>query len=86
LQFHALGLVGHSALEVAARAFYAQQDTLTPLAVAAGAMVIGIASSLVLMQLLSYGGLALGNAIGFTVESGALIVLIELRLRRKNGQ
>ncbi len=85
LQFYALGLVGHSALEVAARAFYAQQDTLTPLLAAAGAMVIAIAASLIFMRFLSYGGLALGNAIGFTVESGALILLLELRLRRKNG-
>ena len=53
--------------------------------VAAGAMVIAIAASLIFMRFLSYGGLALGNAIGFTVESGALILLLELRLRRKNG-
>ncbi len=83
LQFYALGLVGHSALEVAARTFYAQQDTRTPLLVAAAAMVIAIAASLVLMRPLSYGGLALGNAIGFTVESGVLVWLMERRLRGK---
>jgi putative peptidoglycan lipid II flippase len=81
LQFYALGLVGHSALEVAARTFYAQQDTRTPLAVAAGAMVIAVTASLILMRPLSYGGLALGNAIGFTVESSTLIGLMERRLR-----
>jgi putative peptidoglycan lipid II flippase len=80
LQFYALGLMGHSALEVAARTFYAQQDTRTPLAVAAGAMVIAVTASLILMRPLSYGGLALGNAIGFTVESGALVWLMERRL------
>ena len=80
LQFYALGLVGHSALEVAARTFYAQQDTRTPLAVAAGAMLIAVTASLILMRPLSYGGLALGNAIGFTVESGVLVWLMERRL------
>jgi putative peptidoglycan lipid II flippase len=80
LQFYALGLVGHSALEVAARTFYAQQDTRTPLAVAAGAMVITVSACLILMRPLSYGGLALGNAIGFTVESGVLVWLMERRL------
>jgi putative peptidoglycan lipid II flippase len=80
LQFYALGLMGHSALEVAARMFYAQQDTRTPLAVAAGAMVIAVTASLILMRPLSYGGLALGNAIGFTVESGVLVWLMERRL------
>jgi len=83
LQFYALGLVGHSALEVAARTFYAQQDTRTPLAVATGAMLITVTACLVLMHPLSYGGLALGNAIGFTVESGVLIWLMEKRLSQQ---
>jgi putative peptidoglycan lipid II flippase len=81
LRFYALGLVGHSALEVAARVFYAQQDTRTPLIVAAGAMCVAVISSLLLVHPLSYGGLALGNAIGFTVETGVLIWLMEKRLR-----
>ena len=86
LQFYALGLVGHSALEVAARTFYAQQDTRTPLFVAAGAMLVTVTASLALMRPLSYGGLALGNAIGFTVESGTLVWLMERRLARQTLQ
>ena len=35
---YALGMIGHSMLEVTARTFYAQQDTWTPLYVAVGAM------------------------------------------------
>jgi putative peptidoglycan lipid II flippase len=81
LRFYALGLAGHSALEVAARTFYAQQDTRTPLIVAAGSMLVAVAASLVLMNPLSYGGLALGNGIGFTVEAGVLVWLMERRLR-----
>ena len=80
LQFYALGLVGHSMLEVAARTFYAQKDTLTPLIVAVGAMLVAVTASWLLMRPLSYGGLALGNAIGFTVESGVLVWLMEKRL------
>jgi putative peptidoglycan lipid II flippase len=80
LQFYALGLVGHSALEVAARTFYAQQDTRTPLIVASGAMLITVAACLVLIVPLGHGGLALGNAIGFTAESGVLLWLMEKRL------
>jgi putative peptidoglycan lipid II flippase len=81
LQFYALGLAGHSVIEVAARTFYAQQDTRTPLMVAAGSMLVAVIASLVLMRPLSYGGLALGNVIGFTVEAGVLVWLIEKRLR-----
>jgi len=47
LKFYALGLAGHSALEVAARTFYAQQDTRTPLMVAAGSMLVAVTASLV---------------------------------------
>ena len=81
LKFYALGLAGHSTLEVAARMFYAQQDTRTPLVVAAGSMLVSVAASFVLMRFLSYGGLALGNGIGFTVEAGVLVWLMERRLR-----
>jgi putative peptidoglycan lipid II flippase len=83
LRFYALGLAGHSALEVAARTFYAQQDTRTPVAIALNAMTIGILACVMLMQPLGYGGLALGNAIGFTVEAGALVIVMEMRLARR---
>jgi putative peptidoglycan lipid II flippase len=49
LRFFALGLVVHSALEVVARSFYADKDTLTPLGAALG----GAAINLVLSFLLS---------------------------------
>jgi putative peptidoglycan lipid II flippase len=77
---YALGLIGHSMLEVGARTFYAQQDTRTPLLVAVGAMTIGIAASLLLRDLLGVGGLALASAIGVTVEVAALLILLRRRL------
>ena len=40
LRFFALGLVVHSALEIVARSFYADKDTLTPLWAAAGGALI----------------------------------------------
>lgn len=49
LRFFALGLVVHSALEIVARSFYADKDTLTPLWAALG----GAAINLVLSVLLS---------------------------------
>ena len=44
VRFYALGLVGHACLEVAARAFFAQQDTVTPLLIAAGSAAVNIAA------------------------------------------
>ncbi|MEP6988347.1 MAG: murein biosynthesis integral membrane protein MurJ, partial [Chloroflexota bacterium] len=48
LRFFALGLVVHSALEVVARSFYADKDTLTPLWAAAGGAIINFVLALVL--------------------------------------
>jgi putative peptidoglycan lipid II flippase len=42
LQFFAIGIVVHSMLEVVARSFYADKDTLTPLLVAFGGAIITI--------------------------------------------
>lgn len=79
LQFYALALVGHSVLEIAARLFYAQKDTVTPMKVAAVAMLVNIGLSVVLIRYLSYGGLALANAVAFTLEA---ILLLGIARRR----
>lgn len=48
LQFFALGLIVHSALEVVARSFYADKDTLTPLWAALGGAAINFVLSFTL--------------------------------------
>jgi putative peptidoglycan lipid II flippase len=78
---YALGLIGQSTLEVGARTFYAQQDTLTPLYVAAGAMLVNIVASFVLRDGLGVGGLALANSVGVTVEVSALLIVLRQRLK-----
>jgi putative peptidoglycan lipid II flippase len=86
LGFFAVGLVGHSALEILGRAFYAMHDTWTP----AGAAVIAVALNGILGLLLPplferigwrpIGGLALATAIAALVEAGLLIVRADQRL------
>lgn len=83
LRFYALGLVGHSALEVVSRAFYAQHDTKTPFLVAAGAMLAHLGLSLVLMGPLAHGGLALANSLAVTLEVTGLWWIAR---RRAKGQ
>ncbi len=82
LRFFALGLVGHATLELAARAFFAQQDTVTPLFVAVGSAVASIALGIVLMGPLGAGGLALGNSIAIT---GEVLVLMAILRKRWHG-
>ena len=53
LQFFALGLIVHSALEVIARSFYADKDTLTPLYAAIGGATINLVGSIVFSNVLA---------------------------------
>jgi putative peptidoglycan lipid II flippase len=80
---YALGMIGHSMLEVTARTFYAQQDTWTPLYVAVGAMCVAIMASFLLRDALGVGGLALANAIGVSVEVITLLLILRRRWRKQ---
>jgi putative peptidoglycan lipid II flippase len=82
LEFYAIGLAGQSCLELVARAFFAQQDTITPLIVATGSGIVNILLALVLMGPLGHGGLALANSLAVSAE--VLVLLLILR-RRLNG-
>ncbi len=79
LRWYALGLVGHSCLELAARAFFAQQDTIRPLIIAAAWSAVSIVSGALLMGPLRHGGLALANSLAITGE--VLTLLLVLRRR-----
>ena len=80
LQFYLLGLLAHSALEIIVRAFYAVQNTITPVAVGIAAMIFNISLSLMLVGPLSFGGLALANSTATTVEMLVLLWLLRKRL------
>jgi putative peptidoglycan lipid II flippase len=80
LQFYALGLVAHSALEILTRGFYSMHDTRTPVIVGVGAMILNIVLSLVLIRPLQHGGLALANSAATIVETVLLLLIIRGRL------
>jgi putative peptidoglycan lipid II flippase len=82
LQFWALALVGHSALEVVNRLFYAQKDAVTPLWGALVGMVINLTLAVGLYRPLDAGGLALANAVAVTVE---VLILLVIANRRMGG-
>jgi putative peptidoglycan lipid II flippase len=82
LLFYAAGLLAHSTLEVLARAYYALHDTLTPVAVSVGGMMLNVGLSLWLARLFSarglmpHGGLALANTLATFVEMSVLLWLL----------
>ncbi|HWQ46920.1 MAG TPA: murein biosynthesis integral membrane protein MurJ, partial [Longilinea sp.] len=92
LLFYAAGLVGHSVVEVISRAFYAVNNTRTPVIIGAIAMTINLALSLILshwfgvMGLMPHGGLALANAVATALEMVALIVMMRKRLNGLEGK
>ena len=86
VRFYALGLVGHSCLELAARAFFAQQDTVTPLLIATGSAGINVVLALLLMEPLGHGGLALANSLAISLEVLALLFVLRRRWGRIDGR
>ncbi len=79
LRFFALGLVAQTALELAARAFFAQQDTITPLLVAAASGLATILLGILLMGTMGHGGLALADSVAVTAEVATLWLLLRRR-------
>lgn len=86
LQFFAIGIIVHSMLEVVARSFYADKDTLTPLLVAVGGAVVNIVFAVLLTGALTgdarqenVGGLALANTLGIAFEVTALMWILRKR-------
>lgn len=80
LQFWALALVAHSALEVVNRVFYAQKDTITPLLSAVVSMIVNLVLALALYRSLRAGGLALSNGVAVTVEVLIMLVIAHQRM------
>jgi putative peptidoglycan lipid II flippase len=79
LQFYALGIITHSMLEVVTRAFFAQQDTLTPLIVSFFTTALNVGLAIWLVGPLLHGGLALANSIAIGVESLIGLVILHRR-------
>jgi putative peptidoglycan lipid II flippase len=82
LVFFSLRVVSESTLEVAARLFFAQHNTKTPMKVALGWLLINIILAYLLVGPLGVGGLALASSIAFTIQ---VIVLLYLNHRRLGG-
>ena len=76
LLFFLLGLAAHSMIVVLARAFYAGQDTRTPVMAATLSVVVNVLVSIATVGTMGLSGLALGIAVGAWVEAGVLTILL----------
>jgi putative peptidoglycan lipid II flippase len=102
LVWYAVGLVAHSLLEIVTRAFYALHDTMTPVWVGGGAMVLNLVLSIVFawglervgrtywatayQPWMPLGGLALANSLATILETATLSLLLHGRLTKAGAQ
>jgi putative peptidoglycan lipid II flippase len=77
LLFFLVGLAGHALIAVLARAFYARQDTRTPVAASILAVAINSTLAVILVGPLGLPGIALAIAIAVWVEALILFALLE---------
>lgn len=89
LGFYASGIAGFALLEILSRAFYALEDTWTPVRIGIGAMVTNIVLSLLLIRVIGdpdslvrgpFAGLALANALTTLIEAAVLYWLLRRRI------
>jgi putative peptidoglycan lipid II flippase len=87
----ALGLPAFVLVKVLAPAFFAREDTTTPVAVAAGALLLNLVLNLALMPVLAHVGIALATSLAGWLDAGLLAALLarrggltlDARLRRR---
>jgi putative peptidoglycan lipid II flippase len=75
-----VGLTAHSLIAVLARAFYALQDTRTPVMAALVAVVVNVVVANALVGPLGLQGLAIAIAVAAWLETVTLVVLLERRV------
>ncbi|MFL5770969.1 MAG: murein biosynthesis integral membrane protein MurJ [Chloroflexota bacterium] len=75
-----IGLAAHAMIAVLARAFYAQQDTKTPVIAGLVAVAVDCGLAVVLSGRLGLPGIGLAIAIGAWIEAAILIVALRSRV------
>jgi putative peptidoglycan lipid II flippase len=86
LRYYAIGLVGYSAVRIVSPIFYALGSHRVPLFVSTASVALNTILSLLLVDGLGFGGLALSTSLAATVNAGVLLVLLRKHLDRIDGR
>jgi len=81
LFFYTFGMIGIALREIFSKAFYAMQDTKTPMINASIGMVINITLNLILSRIMGISGLALATSIASILTA----VFLGMKLRKRAG-
>jgi putative peptidoglycan lipid II flippase len=80
LGYFAIGLAGFAVVEAVTRAYYAMQDTKTPVMISVGAVGVNLVLSYLLSGWIGHGGLALAISIAATIEMVLLMAILKQRI------
>ncbi|NLT94534.1 MAG: murein biosynthesis integral membrane protein MurJ [Clostridia bacterium] len=86
LLFYSLGLIGYSTQQVLNRAFYALQDTKSPVTIGIITIIINIALNFILIKPLGHGGLALAYSIAGLVNMVLLLYYLRVKIGHIGGR
>ncbi|MDB5295411.1 MAG: hypothetical protein JWO31_1394 [Phycisphaerales bacterium] len=80
LTFYAAGIWAFSLLQIVSRAYYAVQDTRTPLVMSAINLAVNLVVELPLLWWLGEAGMAVGTLAAFTVQAVLMLWLLDRRV------
>jgi putative peptidoglycan lipid II flippase len=80
LSYYALGLWAFAALRIAVSAFFALQDSRTPLLAATLSILANILLGLMLMKPLAHGGMALATSLAAMLNLAVLLTVLQRKL------
>lgn len=86
LLFFSLGLTAYASVKILASAFYAYQNTRTPVIIAAVCVAINVGLSITLMRPMGVGGLALATATASWANAGLLFWQLRKRVGLLGGR
>lgn len=86
LFFYCLGLFAYASLQHLNRAFYAIQDTKTPVAVGIVTVILNVILNILLIGPLKHGGLALAYSLAGIINMLILLYILKLKLGHIDGK
>lgn len=80
LIYYAIGMIGYGLMEFLNKAFYAMQDSKTPMKTSVVAIALNIILSIVLVRTMGYVGLPLATSITSIVTAILMLILVNKRI------
>ncbi len=81
LMFYAIGMIGYGMMEFLNKAFYAMQDSKTPMKTSVVAILINLVLSIVLVKVMGYTGLPLATSITSVVIGTLMMALVNDKIK-----